>query len=466
MSEFTLTDTEASVIRAVQRKGGRVWAVGGCIRDLLLGLSPKDIDLVTNLPPPLSSGAVAELGLKVIDDKTAWSHGIIRIGTHQGIVDLATLRKDLDCDGRHATIEFADTIEEDLQRRDLTINAMAAEIDEEGNLGEIIDMAGGVEDLNRKRIRFVGKPEQRITEDSLRQIRACRFTALGEGWEISDFAKSHIRGLSPSIRLVSKERIRDEIFKALAYPKPSNFFRSLADCELLVHTMPLLHDAIGVDGGEYHDETVFDHLMYALDAAVSLTDDVLLRMAALLHDCGKPGTRTISGDGRAHFYKHEIQGMILADEWMKEYKFSNKERAYVTKLVRHHQWRFMPDSKDKTIRRWLRDVGQEWKDLITLRTADRMGNLAKRGRSTVTKPMRELMERAQQIIDSGEPIFDGDLAINGNDFKDIGIPPGPIYGDIFKDIWSLVIKEPEKNTKEELLKVARRKYDQRCKTDH
>jgi len=455
---LNLTDTEALVIRAVARKGGRVWAVGGCIRDLLLQQKPKDIDLVTDLPPPLSSGAMAERGLKVIDDKTAWSHGIIRIATYQGIIDLATLRKDTCCDGRHAEVEFADSIEEDLWRRDLTINALAAEIDEEGNLGEIIDVSGGLQDIRNSTIRFVGEPTERINEDFLRMVRAARFTALGKKWHTESLSLRAIRELNEHINEVSQERIRDEIVKALQYPMPSQFFRTLHAGKLLGHICRPVADTVGVEQNEYHAETVFDHLMFTVDASVEFTDNVLLRLAALLHDVGKPGTKSTGEDGRVHFYKHEVQGMIIADNWMKSLKFSNKEREYVTRLVRNHQWRFQADSKDKTIRKWLRDVGEDWRDLVTLRACDRKGNLAKAGKSAVTKHMRELIERAENILQKGDPIFNSDLAINGNDLKALGIKPGPIYQQIFQDAWALVINEPHRNTKEELLEIVRRKH--------
>jgi putative nucleotidyltransferase with HDIG domain len=207
---------------------------------------------------------------------------------------------------------------------------------------------------------------------------------------------------------------------------------------------------IGIDQNEFHAEPVFDHLMYSLDAATALTDNPMLRLAAGLHDVGKPSTKSTAGDGRVHFYEHETKGASIVYEWMRAMKFSNKDVEYVTKLVRHHQWRFMDDSKDKTIRRWLRDVGDSWKDLITLRAADRKGNMAKQHKSMITQKMRDLMTRAEAIIASGAPIFDKDLAITGHDLKELGVKPGPVYKEIIQKVWALVINEPDKNTKEYL----------------
>jgi len=456
---LTLTPTESRVVRAVKKNGGKIWATGGCIRDLLIGLTPKDIDMVTDLRPEKIRHVIENAWMRVIPDNTAISHGIIRIASSEGIIDLASMRKDVACDGRHAETEFASDIYEDLARRDLTINAMAATIDEEGNIGEIIDpFSEGRTDIDKRRIRFVGKAQDRIQEDYLRIVRACRFTALGAGWELDQHDAKWIKEFAHKIPTVSEERIRDEVLKALSYCKPSHFFRSLQHCGGLELVARPISDCYGIEQNDYHAETVFEHLMLAVDASVDLTDNVLLRMAALFHDVGKPATKSEDDDGDIHFYKHEIQGMILTDNWMRQMKFSNKDRAYVTNLVKHHQWRFMPDSKDKTIRRWLREVGESWEDLILLRCADRKGNLAKAGKAMITGAMRNLIEKATSMIAKGEPIFDGDLAINGEDLKELGIKPGPVYKKIFADMWALVLNEPQRNTKDELTKLVKRKH--------
>jgi tRNA nucleotidyltransferase (CCA-adding enzyme) len=198
--------------------------------------------------------------------------------------------------------------------------------------------------------------------------------------------------------------------------------------------------------------------MYTLDASVALTDNKMLRLAAILHDVGKPDTRSSDEKG-IHFYKHEAAGANTVQEWMKAMKFSSKDTEYVTKIVRFHQFRFETRSKDKTIRRWLRDVGNEWRDLLTLRAADRKGNMAKQNKPMITKSMRELIEKAENIIKSGDPIFDKDLAISGDDLKSLGIKPGPVYKDIFEKVWSLVLSEPSKNNKTDLIEFVQK----RCK---
>lgn len=459
--KFNLTKTESKIVSLVRDNDQYdLWIVGGAVRDLFLSKTPKDIDLVTNMPSSQVSSLLEDNGFKIIPDETATKHGITRIvdkDTGEPI-DIATTRKDTSCDGRHADVEYTPHLREDLARRDLTINALAAKVNPDGTVdGTIFDHYNGQMDIRNKTLTFISNFNDRIREDYLRLIRLCRFTALGDGWEIGN-PIAMIRSHADGINQISKERIRDEILKALSYPKPSNFFRALNDCGLLGYVFPEMLLTIGVEQNEYHDETVFEHLMYAVDASVDLTDSPKLRLAILCHDIGKPSTRSVDTDGRVHFYKHEVEGAKIVDGWMKEMKFSNKEIQYVRKLVRHHQWRFELNSRDKTIRHWLQDVGPEWRDLITVRAADRKGNMAKQHLPMITRKMKELMDRAQSLIDSGTPLFKEDLAINGDDLKKMGLKPGPVYKTIFSNMLGIVISDPEKNTREWLTNYVERNY--------
>lgn len=439
----------------------KVWVIGGALRDLFLDKTPKDIDLCTDVEPPEVRKIITNLGLTIIPDLTAQEHGITRcVDKDDGsIIDIATLRRDTTCDGRHAKVEFTTDLLADLERRDLTINAMAAKISPDGSLGEIIDLYNGQQDILDKTIRFVGNPCHRIKEDHLRIIRACRFTALGEGWNIRTTDFQAITDLKQGIHEISKERIRDEILKALAYDKPSNFFRTLHAAGLLAIIFPDLARGVGCEQNEHHAEPVFDHLLRCGDFSTTLTRNLLLRLACFTHDIAKPHTRSTGIDGRIHFYKHEVEGASVMYRWMREYRFSRKDIEYVTKLVRFHQWRFEDNSKDKTIRKWLQAVGKgTWRDLVTLRCADRKGNLKKADRPMITQKMRELMERAQNIIDSGAAIFKEDLAINGHDLKDLGVLPGKIYKEIFSNMLGIVISDPNKNNKVWLSEYVTRNY--------
>ena len=208
-------------------------------------------------------------------------------------------------------------------------------------------------------------------------------------------------------------------------------------------------------------DPVWDHILRCLDSSVDLTDKPLLRLATLLHDVGKPATKNTKEDGSITFYKHEVVGATIAYELMKRLKFSNADIEYVTKLVRYHQWRFETDTKEKTIRKWLQDVGKDiWEDLIVLRCADRKGNKHKMalGKGMITTKMRELMDKVYHLIQSGVPLFREDLAINGDDFRELGVRPGPIYKEIFSNLLGITANDPTKNNKEWLKEFVKRNY--------
>lgn len=450
-----------NIVREVNRIGKCIWVVGGAVRDQLLNQPPKDIDFATNYDHLALEALLSRMGLVVIPDMTAKQHGIIRtVDRDTGeVIDIARLRRDQETDGRHAIVEFTDILEEDLARRDFTINAMAAQIDNVGKCINLVDLFGGEQDLKTRTVRFVNSPEGRVQEDYLRMIRACRFTALGDAWTIEKKSEEAIKAHAVFINKISVERIRDEFLKALGYQRPSKFIRNLHTCGLLQYVAPDISNAVGVDQNEYHAESVFEHMVRSLDASVKLTDNVLLRLAALLHDVGKPPTKSIDEDNRIHFYNHEVVGTYVVNDWMRKMKFSNEQVEYVCKLVRHHQWRFNDDTKDKTIKRWLNAVGvEDWRDLITLRCADRQGNLAKKHKPMVTQKMRELMQKAQGILDRKEPLSRKDLAINGHDLIDLGFKPGYRFKQILDELVELVVDDPSFNEKEKLLQHVTTNY--------
>lgn len=440
-----------------------IWLVGGAVRDLVIGVTPKDLDFCTVYSPSDARNIFRDAGFIVIPDEKAFDHGINRIVDKESgkIIDIATLRKDVSCDGRHAKIEFTQDILEDLARRDFTINAMAAAVDPDtGLIGSIMDPFGGQDDIANKEIRFVGDPQKRIDEDYLRMVRACRFTCLGDDWQC--LGKLSILKNAKRVKMVSKERIRDELMKSLTYAKPSMFIKELHETGLLEYIFPTMNRAFECEQNVHHDyDLVSSHILRCLDASVELTDNVLLRLAALLHDIGKVDTKEVKPDGSVTFYKHEVVGANIATEWMTTYRFSNKEIAYVSKMIRYHQWRFEDDTKLKTIRKWLNDVGKsDWRDLITLRMADRKGNKHKQalGKSMMTSKMQELVSTVENLLHSKVPIFIEDLAIDGDDIKEAGVEPGPIYKEIFSNLMGIVFNDPKKNTKDWLGSYIRRNY--------
>ncbi len=458
MLQFQLSKAQSSIIRALRTGGIKVWTVGGSIRDRLSNREPKDLDFAHNGQNGDIVRIADQYNISIADDQKAWEHGIVRLGDGKALVDFACLRKDTNCDGRHAKVEFTQSIEEDLARRDFTINAMAAEIDEEGHCGPIIDPFGGQGDLTDGRIKFVGDPLLRIKEDFLRILRACRFTALGEDWHIYGDDTVACKKHAIDVMRCSKERIHDEFVKALMYPKPSRFFRTMENIGLLQLVFPDLARGVGDKQNSHHNfDTVFDHLLRCLDASVEFTDNPMLRLATLTHDIAKPHTKKII-NGDATFHKHEVVGATIMYEWMKTYKFSRKECEYVSKMVRNHQFRFEDNTTDKSLRHWLADVGPEWRDLITLRMADRAGNVTKKDKPLVTQKMKELIDRVEDMIKAGIPLFKEDLAINGDDLIKMGIRPGPIFKEIFSNMLGIVITHPEKNTRDWLTAFVEKNY--------
>lgn len=254
---FAFTEQENRIVHAVHRRGGHVWVVGGAVRDVCRGATPHDIDLATDLVPSESASAVRSVGLTLGQDQTADQHGMVRVATPEGLVDLATLRCDTNCDGRHAQVAFTKSINEDLGRRDFTFNAMAVEVLGDGGFGPVIDPFGGQRDLADGRIEFVGDAETRIREDFLRSIRACRFTALFPGASFSEETRKAIASNQEGVAGISKERVRDEVMKAMKTAKPSSFFRSLLACGLLEIVAAPIAACVGVEQNAHHGTASF-----------------------------------------------------------------------------------------------------------------------------------------------------------------------------------------------------------------
>jgi tRNA nucleotidyltransferase/poly(A) polymerase len=472
--KFNFTRTQREVIKAICKANGNVWVVGGAVRDTILGDTPKDIDLASDLPlDELETALRTVSGLA--PDGRGREHGVLRVidPKNKELVDVAILRKDCETDGRHATIEPTDSIVADLARRDLTINAMAVSVDSAGNQRELCDPFDGRKHLASKTIELVGKPGARIKEDYLRMLRVARFaTKLGPGCSIGTSTVNACVHHAKQIKTVSNERVREEIMKALSYDNAGWMFRYMQKLGLLKHVMPDLHRGVGCKQNKYHVDDVFEHLCHCVDQSI-LTDEErtelygdedkkqftpLLKLAVLFHDIAKPHTKKII-KGSPTFHNHEVVGATVAYKWMKQYKFSNDEVKYVVKLVRGHQWRFMEDSNEKTYRKWLQKTGKnDWRDLICLRIADRKGNRAKTGRPGMTRHMKDLVNKCNGIISSGQPIFREDLAVDGRDLKSLGVKPGPMYKEIFSNILGIVISDPSKNTKEWLSDYIKRNY--------
>ena len=347
--EFSFGPTHLKIVKAIQP----IFVVGGAVRDSLLGVPCHDIDFATPVEFEKLGELLMSAGLNWIPDKTAAEHGIYRvIDPNKGVIDVAVFRKDIETDGRHAIVEFTNSISDDLGRRDLTINAMASQIRSDGSIVPgLIDPFDGWIDLTDQVIRLVGKAEDRINEDYLRMLRVARFaTKLGSGSNISDATIAACRANASKISSISKERIREEIEKALTYDNAGNMFRWMQSLGLLEYIIPDLHRGVSsLQNKEHAFSSVFDHLCRCVDACKGKKYTPMLKLATLFHDVAKPHTRKVI-DGDATFHNHEVVGASLVYNWMKEYKFSTSDIQYVVKMVRHHQWRMYSDRIKLTCR--------------------------------------------------------------------------------------------------------------------
>ncbi len=434
-----------AIIASLHQAGFEAYAVGGCVRDLLLKKSPNDWDIATSATPEQ---------IQKVFPKNFYAN---RFGTVTVLTDsleaklkeveVTTYRIEADySDSRHPKkVVFTKSIEEDLARRDFTINAMA--MDE----SKIIDPFNGQQDLDNKVIRAVGNAEERFQEDALRLIRAVRF-ASQLGFMIEPITLAALKKLAPTIQAISQERIRNELVKIVMSRQPELGFNLLRETSLLAHILPELSEGVGIDQNKHHIYTVFDHCVKSLQYASDFDYPLHIRLATLFHDIGKPRTRRLVGSDYT-FYAHEIVGARMTENLMKRLKFSNDMITKVVHLVRQHMFYYDVNKVTEAgTRRLLRRVGKEnFADLIKLRIAERKGSGVPKAYPYRLRHLEYMVEKVSQ-----QPISTGDLAIKGHDLiKELQLTPGPIFGGILNALLAEVLEDPAKNTREYLLERAR-----------
>lgn len=439
--------TEISrVIMPLVQKGFECYLIGGSVRDLMLSTEPEEFDFATNAHPRdvmKTFSRVAPTGIK---------HGTVSVLIEDNVYEVTTYRSDGKyIDGRRPeSVAFSRSLEEDVMRRDFTINGLAYDLIND----QVIDYVGGLCDIEKKIIRTIGNPLDRFGEDGLRPYRACRIAAKLE-FDIEQTSFDSINSTLDIAAMVSVERVRDELKKMLAARKPSIGFEYLRKSGLLVLSIPELMACFEVQQNRFHLHDVYYHSVYACDAAPQ--SDVFLRLAALLHDVGKVPTRREGADGDYTFYNHEVVGSRMASKIMKRLKFSNEEITRVTNLVSNHMFHYTEDWTDGAVRRFMRKIGVEnMDDLFMLRLADRVGNGLREG---LPAPIRKLARRVDHIIEEENAITVKDLNINGNIIMDeFNITPGPVIGKILNELLEMVLDDPALNTHETLLSHAREIY--------
>lgn len=419
------------------------YVVGGSVRDHILQRSVKDIDIATNATPEQVMSLFPEN--RVIG--TGLKHGTVTILVNGESYEVTTFRIDQNTDGRHAEVKFATTLGEDVVRRDLTINALAMTLD-----GTILDYVGGVADLQNKIIRTVGVPFDRFNEDYLRMLRAIRFVSQ-LGFDLDPSTQQAITALASHITQVSAERQRDELIKILNGEFVLQALDLLVKTGLLQQIIPELIVCVAFPQNKYHTYDVFTHM--ALSCAQLPREKPLLRLAALFHDVGKPGTCQNKGTPEASFWNHEVLGATMVETIMARLRFSTDETQYVSNLVRHHMFQYDDKMKDGTIRRFVNAVGMtNIPDLIQLKWADRVGK-GPQHHSTFN-PNTYLKQRIDRLVAESNVFGLKDMAVNGTDLMTtLQLTPGPIIGQLLNQLLEKVLDDSSLNTKEKLLEEAR-----------
>lgn len=420
--------------------GFSAYLVGGAVRDWLLGKQGTDIDIATDALPE----QVQRLFKKTIP--TGIEHGTVTILYKGEKIECTTFRCESDyTDGRRPdSVQYVRTIEEDLSRRDFTMNAAAVSLKD----GSVIDPFGGVTAIKAKQIRAVGNPVLRFTEDGLRPIRCIRFSAqLGFSIEENTF-----KAISETLNICKKisiERFRDEFVKILQTENPVHAFTLMETTGLLSLFLPELAKCRCVEQKGRHRFDVLDHNLLACSAAPK--DDLTVRLAALFHDIGKPSVRSVNEYGDYTFYKHEQVSAALTEKIMKRLKFSNKETEAVCRLVRLHMFHYTEDWSDSAVRRFMANAGTEnIPQLFALRRAD---SFAITGTKADPFRLLSLQKRIDAVLAEKNALTLKDLAVNGNDLIALGIPKGQKIGIILKKLLETVLEDPAQNTKERLLKI-------------
>lgn len=432
--------------------GNKSWIVGGCVRDSLLGKTVADWDVATQARP----NDLMKIFPRAIP--TGLQHGTVTLVLNKHHYEITTLRGETTySDGRRPDdVHFVDDIVADLARRDFTMNAIA--VDPE--TGAFIDPYGGVNDIDAKIIRAVGKAYERFAEDGLRVLRAARFSATLE-FELEAETLAAIEPTLATFRKVSQERVRDEWMKTMKAKKPSRAFEVMRTSGILGVSCPELLEGVGMDQNKWHTYDVWKHGMECMDACVG---DPILRIAALLHDVGKPRSREFSDKTKDWtFYEHDIIGAEIAEPILTRLRFSNDERARVVHLVRHHLFHYDQWS-DALVRRWIKRVGQDRiLDLYAINEADVRGKGPfDSSLAGSLAALEALKAHVQKVLAEGAALSTRDLAINGHDLmKEVGVAPGRIIGQVLEALLEQVIADPSLNERAKLLDLARQIVAQR-----
>jgi len=432
-------------------RGRELCLVGGAVRDMLRGKKAKDWDLATNAPPEEVADIFKNARPRGSVIPTGIKHGTVTVIYKGRNMEITTYRTEADySDGRRPDkVQYAASIEEDLSRRDFTMNAVAALLPGGGK----IDPFGGEKDIKAGIIRCVGDPAARFSEDGLRPLRAVRF-ASQLSFEVDPQTLSAIPNALETCAKVSAERVRDEIEKIILSDKPSRAFLLMEQTGLLKLFLPELACCRGIEQKGFHRFDVLEHSLLACDYAAEKQYPPEVRVAALLHDIGKVPTRKLDENNIWTFYQHEIESAKMARNIMGRLRWPNALTDSVCHLVKEHMFHYTDEWSDAAVRRFIARVGEEnLTDVYRLRRADAYAMAAVDPGSCF---LLELMDRVDKVINEKQAFSLKDLAVNGKDLIDLGIPQGKTIGIILGELLETVLDDPAQNTRQTLMNIAER----------
>ena len=432
--------------------------MGGAVRDLFMRRRGGDYDVATDAHPE----QVRALYRNAIP--TGLQHGTVTVPFAGHHVEVTTFRSESDYrDGRRPErVRFAGAIEEDLSRRDFTINGIALEVPG----GRVVDPFDGRGDLARKLIRAIGDAGERFAEDGLRPLRACRFAAQLE-FQVDAPTRDAIRPSLGTVRRVAAERVRAEIEAILLAPRPSVGLQLMHDTGLLELLLPELQRCVGVEQrqppGRPATAPEFDVFIHSLATCDASDRELELRWAGLLHDVGKAATLVRGAGGELSFHHHDRESARMAREILERLRSPNALRDGVAHLVAHHMFNYDDQWSDAAVRRFVARVGRDRIDkLLSLRRADQLGRYGEQHRARPSARLTALARRVSAVTERREALTVRDLAVNGNDLlAHLELTPGPVVGILLRQLLEAVLEDPALNRRERLLTIAGNFYRSR-----
>ena len=431
--KITLPRKVLMIINNLQLHGYEAFAVGGCVRDSILARRPEDWDITTSAKPE----EIKRLFRRTVD--TGIEHGTVTVIIGKDSYEVTTYRVDGAYeDGRHPKeVRFTSRLEEDLQRRDFTINAMAYNDDV-----RLVDVFGGMKDLNHHLIRCVGDPRERFSEDALRILRAVRFSAQ-LNFPIEPDTAEAIKELAPTLEKISAERIQAELVKLLVSPHPERI-RDAYELGITKVILPEWDAMAGVEQNTPHHR--YDVAEHTIRAMKYVKRDKILRLTMLFHDMGKPSTKTTDENGRDHFKGHALVSEEIARKVLRRLKFDNETVKTVTRLVCYHDYRM--EATPKNVRRAMNRIGVElFPYYLAVRMADAKAQSPYRRREKIENivAVRKLY---QEALLEENCVTLRQLAVSGRDLMELGMNPGREIGSMLSELLEYVIDDPKRNEKE------------------